>query len=96
MNVPNIININIDVPVEFKASDDYNLYLFNFTYKVVHQMGYTVQDDGTRMYNYNTFPIQEINGGLAFYDMGWKVFEMPVQERYADYVAEKEILNNGD
>ena len=94
----NIININMDVPVELKARTNvYNietLYLFNFTYKVVAVNHVIVSiDGGDDHYNYvNTYPIMEISGGLAYYDFGWKIFDNKVQEKYANYVAENEIL----
>lgn len=94
MELPNSININLDVPIEFRASDNYCVYLFNFTYNIVHEAAYTMQDDGTKTYSYfNTFPIQEMSGGLAYYSEGWRVFDIAVQKRYAEYIAEREILS---
>jgi hypothetical protein len=94
MEIPTIINVNMDVPVEFKAMADYQLYLMNFTYNVVTVMSVTMMEDGSKDYcHYNTFPIIEMKGGLAYYEFGWKIFPISVQEKYSEYVAEKEILN---
>lgn len=88
-----VINLSLDVPVEMSVEDDVCLYLMNFTYKVVRLMNIHHKDDGTNDYTvFNTYPIMEIKGGLAYYNYGWKIFPLNVQERYADYIAEKELL----
>ncbi len=93
--IPQHINVNIDVPIEFRAKDEYMLFLVNATYNVVHIMTMTNQIDGTTDYIwYNTFPITEMNGGLAYYENGWKIMPDTVQEAYAQYVVEKEVLND--
>jgi hypothetical protein len=96
MAAPTTININLDVPVHMRAYSEcgYLFYLFNFQHKVVQVMNVMDRDDGTKEYSWNdVHAVVELDAGLAYYNCGWRVFDLNIQERYAEYVAEKEILN---
>ena len=100
MGVPNIISVTMDVPVELIAKDDVNgmkiVYTFSFTHKVVTSNSVIESTDGGEdFYSYlNTYAVLEVSGGLAYFDYGWKIFGESVQEKYASYVADKEILGD--
>ena len=97
--IPETISINMDLPFDLKVRGVVNgmlmLYLINFEYKVT--AAYNIvesMDGGDNTYTYmNVHPIQEISGGLAHFDYGWKIFPQDIQEKYADYIAEQEILD---
>lgn len=101
--VPNTIALNLDVPIHLKVKAEHcginQLYAFNFEYNVVSV--YQIHDfnnDGTPLaYQIiNTYALLEIKGGLAYYEYGWKIFNNEIQERYADYVMENEVLKGKD
>ena len=95
MNIPNTINVNVDVPIQFKGVDSemHTLYAFNIDYQVACVYSIIENVDGSKMYNYlNTYASMEVLGGLAYFDHGWRIFPESIQQRYAEYVAENEIL----
>ena len=94
-NIPTTINISTDVPVDFRASDQYGyMYCFNFEYEVVAQYSTSNTPEGTDYYYQNSFYFKEIKGGLAYFSNGWLIFPKRIQNKYSDYVAEKELLGD--
>lgn len=95
MEVPKTINICLDVLIDFKLRVDNTLYLFNVDNKVASLYSITEFDDGNKDYCFiNNFAIQEIKGGLAYFDYGWKFFPEEVQEKYAEFIVEQEMLRS--
>ena len=98
MKAPDNLCLTIDIPADLKVKtqiwDMNTLLLFNFEYNIVSLFSICDFGDGSDIsYNLvNTFALLEIKGGLAYYDTGWKVFDSTVQEKYAEYVVENEML----
>jgi len=98
-DLPRGININLDVPIDLVAMDQglFTRYHFNFANKIVQTFYWSEDSDGSKVYNWGgVFVVQEIEGGLAMFDGGWRILPNSVQQRYAGYIAEKEILDGND
>lgn len=100
MSVPDNLCLTIDIPADLKVKAQIwggnTLLLFNFEYNIVSFFTITEFGDGsnTKYDLMSTFALLEIKGGLAYYDNGWKVFDSAVQEKYAEYVVENEMLKD--
>ena len=92
-----IINLSLDIPVDFKAKDEYNLYCINLEFNVVNMFSRCDIGDGEVQYNHMaTYGIAEVKGGLAYWNNCncWSIMPQVVQEKYAEFVAENEILKD--
>ena len=100
MSAPLVLNINMDVPVDFKVKAMHygvlKLFAFNFMYSIVVVYDIVDNNDGSPVFysSVSSHAFMEIKGGLAYYDYGWKIFDNDVQEKYAEYVMENEVLSD--